>query len=390
MNRAVIVDAVRSARGKKKGGVFGDTHPQELLARTMAGATDKLGVDKAEVEDVIMGCVTQVGEQAWNVARGAALAGGFPIEVPGMTVNRFCGSGQQAVHLAAQAVMTGNMDFVLAGGIESMSRVEMGSDAAGPTPRNTAGPYCSMLTDRFEGLVPQGVSAEMVAEKYGLSRADCDRFALESQQLAATAIEEGRFKNEIIALEVEGEGGTRTADLDEHARPATTLEGLAGLRSVFKDDGVVTAGNASGIVDGASVVSVASEDKAKALGLKPRAVIRSMAAVGSEPEIMLTGPMPATRKALDKAGLSISDIDLFEVNEAFASVPLAWMKDLGVPRAKVNVNGGAIALGHPLGATGGILFATLLNELERQDKQFGLITMCIGYGMGTATIIERL
>ncbi|HEY4222094.1 MAG TPA: thiolase family protein, partial [Myxococcota bacterium] len=314
--------------------------------------------------------------------RGAALAAGLPIEVPGVTLNRFCGSGQQAVHFAAQAVLSGANDVVFAGGIESMSRVAMGSDAVGTSERNTEGPNSKMLIDRFPGLVPQGLSAEMVAKKYGISRAECDAFALESQKRAGIAIEQGRFKNEITAY--------KGCDRDEHARPNTTLEALAALTPSFQENGVVTAGNASGIVDGASCVVVMSSDKAKELGLKARARIRSMAAVGSEPEIMLTGPMPATRKALQKAKLDVKDVDLFEVNEAFASVPLAFMKELDVPHAKVNVNGGAIALGHPLGATGGILFATLLNELERSNKSIGVVTMCIGYGMGTATVIERL
>jgi acetyl-CoA acyltransferase len=387
MSEAVIVDAVRTARGKKKGGAFVDLHPQELLAFTLNAAAERNGIDKKLVDDVIMGCVTQVGEQGLNIARGAVLAAGFPLEVPGVTLNRFCGSGQQAVHFAAQAIMAGAQDVVFAGGIESMSRVAMGSDAVGNSERNTEGPNSKMLVERFPGLVPQGLSAEMVAEKYGITRADCDLFALESQKRAGTAIEEGRFKKEIAPYKL---ADGRVVDRDEHARPNTTLEALAGLQPSFKEGGVVTAGNASGIVDGASVVVVMSADKARALGLTPRARIRSMAVVGSEPEIMLTGPMPATRKALAKAGVGVGDIDLFEVNEAFASVPLAFMKDLGVPHDKVNVNGGAIALGHPLGATGGMLFATLLNELERRDRSLGVVTMCIGYGMGTATVIERL
>ncbi len=379
---AVIVDAVRTARGKKKGGAFVDVHPQELLAQTLQKAVEKNKLDPTLIDDVIMGCVTQVGEQGLNVGRGAALAAGLPIEVPGVTLNRFCGSGQQAVHFAAQAVMSGVNDVVLAGGIESMSRVAMGSDAVGNSERNTEGPNSKMLVERFPGLVPQGLSAEMVAKKYGLSRADCDAFALESQKRAGAAIEQGRFKNEIVVV--------NGLERDEHARPNTTLEGLAALSPPFQEDGVVTAGNASGIVDGASCVLVMSAKKAKELGMKPRARIRSMAVVGSEPEIMLTGPMPATRKAVQRAGLSLGDVSLFEVNEAFASVPLAFMQELEIPHDKVNVNGGAIALGHPLGATGGMLFATLINELERRNQTFGVVTMCIGYGMGTATVVERI
>jgi acetyl-CoA acyltransferase len=386
MREAVIVDAVRTARGKKKNGAFNAVHPMDLAAHVLEAAVARTGIDPALVDDVILGCVTQVGEQAFNIARGAALAAGLPITVPGVTINRFCGSGQQAVHFAAQAIMAGMHDVVFAGGVESMSRVAMGSDAIGTSDTNTQGPQSQKLVERFPGLVPQGVSAEMVAERYGISRADCDAFALESQRRAGTAIEQGRFHKEIVGYQT----AAGLFDRDEHARPGTTLDALAALPPPFKDGGVVTAGNASGIVDGASCVVVMSAEKAKALGLKPRARIRSMAVVGSEPEIMLTGPMPATQKALQQAKLGIADIDLFEVNEAFASVPLAFMKELGVPHDRVNVNGGAIALGHPLGATGGILFATLLSELERQNKALGVVTMCIGYGMGTATVIERL
>ena len=387
MRSAVIVDAVRTARGKKKGGYFNAVHPQELAGFALKSAVDRLGIDSAVVDDVILGCVTPIGEQGYNIARAAALVAGFPVEVPGVSINRFCGSGQQAVHFAAQAVMSGSMDVVLAGGIESMSIAAMGSDGAYSDATNTRGPASDALVERFPGLVPQGVSAEMVAEKYGLSRADCDAFALESQRRAGVAIAEGRFEREIAAMTLKD--GT-VATLDQHARPQTTIEALQGLNAVFKENGVVTAGNASGIVDGASAVVVMSEAKAKELGLKPRARITAMGVVGSEPEIMLTGPMPATRKALAQRKMSVGDVDLFEVNEAFASVPLAFMQELSVPHEKVNVNGGAIALGHPLGATGGILFATLLSELERTGKSVGVVTMCIGYGMGTATIIERL
>jgi acetyl-CoA C-acetyltransferase len=327
-----------------------------------------------------------IGEQGFNIARGAALAAGLPISVPGVSINRFCGSGQQAVHFAAQAIMAGTMDVVFAGGIESMSRVSMGSDGAYSDETNTRGPTSDWLMERFPGLVPQGVSAEMVAEKYGLTRADCDAFAAESQRRAGVAMAEGRFEREIAAMALKD---GRVANVDEHARPKTTVETLSALPAVFKENGVVTAGNASGIVDGASCVVVMDEELARARGLKPRAPIKTMAVVGSPPEIMLTGPMPATRKALSAAKMSVGDVDLFEVNEAFASVPLAFMAELGVSHDKVNVNGGAIALGHPLGATGGMLFATLLSELERQGKAVGVVTMCIGCGMGTATIIER-
>jgi acetyl-CoA acyltransferase len=386
MSRAFIVDAVRSPRGKKKGSLV-NTHPMDLAAHVLNGLSARHpSLPTTSIEDVILGCVMPVGEQALNIARGSVLAAGWPIDVPGTTINRFCGSGQQAVHFAAQAVMSGSMDVVVAGGIESMNRVPMGSDAIGPG----EGPLSKRFMELYPDLVPQGLSAEMVAEKWKLSRLDVDNFALESQKRAATAQEQQRFKNEIIPIKAKHFSGEEVVlDRDEHARPQTTAEALAGLMPVFKPDGVITAGNSSGIVDGASAVLVVSEAALKKYGLKPRARIESMTVSGTEPKIMLTGPMPATKRALDKAGLKPNDIDLFEVNEAFASVPLAFAKDLEIDLAKINVNGGAIALGHPLGATGGMLFATLLNELERTNKRRGVVTMCIGYGMGTATIIDR-
>jgi acetyl-CoA acetyltransferase family protein len=386
MASVYIVDAVRTPRGKKKGSLV-NTHPMDLAAHALNGLMARhKDVPKAAVEDVVLGCVTQVGEQGFNIARGSVLGAGWPIEVPGTTINRFCGSGQQAVHFAAQAILSGAMDLVVAGGVEAMNRVAMGSDGMGGE-----GPMSKKMLALYPDLVPQGLSAEMVAEKYGFNRADCDRFAVESQRRAAIAIEGGRFRNEILPIEaVNADGKTVVLDKDEHARPGTTLEKLATLPNSFKEGGVVTAGNASGIVDGASAVLVAGETAVEKYGLKPRARIVSMAVAGSEPKIMLTGPMPATKKVLEKAKLSISDIDLFEVNEAFAPVPLAFAKEMGAPLDKINVNGGAIALGHPLGATGGMLFATLINELERTGKKRGLVTMCIGYGMGTATIIERV
>jgi acetyl-CoA acetyltransferase family protein len=283
-------------------------------------------------------------------------------------------------------VLSGAMELVVAGGVEAMTRVPMGSDGIGGE-----GPMSKAMQERFPDLVPQGISAELVAEKYGFGREDCDRFAAESQKRAAIAIEEGRFKNEILPIKaVNAEGKEVLVDRDEHPRPGTTLEKLGALLPSFKPGGVVTAGNASGIVDGASAVLVAGDLALRRHQLRPRARILSMAVTGSEPRIMLTGPMPATRMALEKASLGIDDIDLFEVNEAFAPVPLAFAKELGVSLDRINVNGGAIALGHPLGATGGMLFGTLLNELERRKLRRGLVTMCIGYGMGTATIIERL
>lgn len=385
MRSAFIVDAVRTPRGKKKGGLV-NTHPLDLAAHVLDGLgkrNDRLPLDR--IEDVILGCVTQVGEQGMNIARASVLAAGWPIEVPGTTVNRFCGSGQQAVHFAAQAIMAGSMDVAVAGGVESMFRVPMGSDLAGGD-----GPHSKRFLERYPDLVPQGLSAEMIAEEWSLTRESLDAFAAESQRRAATASEQGRFDNEILPIEATHfDGSTVTVTRDEHMRPSTTVEKLAQLQPVFKADGVVTAGNSSGIVDGASAVLLASETAVKAHALKPRARITSMSVVGSAPKIMLTGPIPATKQILERANLTVADIDLFEINEAFASVPLAWAKDLDIDLDKVNVNGGAIALGHPLGATGAILFATLLNELERRDLRRGLITMCIGYGMGTATIIDR-
>ena len=386
MAEAVILDAVRTARGKKKNGSLHGVHPMDLAAHVYNAALERTGVDPMTVDDVIMGCVTQVGEQGMNIGRGAVLASGMPVEVAGATVNRFCGSGLQAVNQGAQAIMSGMMDLVLAGGIESMSRVPMGSDAMGPG----KGPASPGLLKHFPNLVPQGVSAEMIAEKWKLTRDDVDGFALMSQERAANAIEKGYFKNEIVPVEVEGEDGTRRMfDRDEHARPGTTREALGGLPTVFKKDGVITAGNSSGIVDGAAVVTLASAERAKALGIKPRAKIVSMSVVGSDPVLMLTGPIPAVGKALKKAGLTIDDIDLIEINEAFAPVPIVTAKETGMSMDRINVNGGAIALGHPLGATGAILVATVLNELERRDLRRGLVTLCIGYGMGIATIIDR-
>ncbi|MBI5497640.1 MAG: thiolase family protein [Deltaproteobacteria bacterium] len=385
MREAVIVDAIRTARGKRKGG-FAATHPMDLashLLKSMVKRNPALPVDR--VDDVILGCVTPVGEQGFNIARGSALASGLPISVPGTTINRFCGSGQQAVHFAAQAIMSGEMDIVLAGGVEHMTRVPMGSDGVGGD-----GPMSRELLTRFPGLVPQGLSAEMVAEKYGYKRDAVDRFALLSQQRAAAAIEAGRFKNEIVPMEVTDlEGNKRVVDTDEHPRPGTTLEALGALKKAFKEDGVISAGNSSGIVDGASLLLVMEKQKARELGLKPRAAIRHMAVAGSDPVIMLLGPIPSTHKTLQRSGLKMSDIDLVEINEAFAPVPMAVMQELHMDPERVNVNGGAIALGHPLGATGGILLATLLNELERRDKRYGMSTMCIGYGMGITCVLDR-
>ena len=379
MTEAIIVDAFRTARGKRKGALAG-VHPVDLLARTLTGTLERANLKPDDVDDVIMGCVTQVGEQGMNIARGAVLAAGLPVEIPGTTVSRFCGSGLQAVNAGAQAVMSGAAQLVIAGGVEHMTRVPMGSDAVGGE-----GPASPGLLEQWPNLVPQGLSAEMIAAKWGYSRRQLDEFAASSQEKATHAIERGYFTREILPLKL----GDRTFDRDEHPRPGTTAETLAGLKPSFKEDGVLHAGNSSGIVDGAAALVIASKGRARSLGLKPRARVVSMAVVGSDPVLMLTGPIPATRKALAQADLKVSDIDVFEINEAFAPIPLLVAQEVGIPLEKVNPNGGAIALGHPLGATGAMLLATALHELERTGQRRALITLCIGYGMGIATIIDR-
>ena len=380
MTEAIIVDAVRTARGKRKGSLSA-VHPVDLLAQTLTASLAHAGVKPADVDDVVMGCVTQVGEQGLNIARGAVLAAGLPVDVPGTTVNRFCGSGLQAVNFGAQAVVSGFSQLVIAGGIEHMTRVPMGSDAIGGE-----GPASPGLVHHWPNLVPQGLSAEMIAARWGYSRQKLDEFAVQSQRKAATAIEKGFFTKEVVPVKLpDGHSFER----DEHPRPGTTVETLAALKPSFKEGGVLHAGNSSGIVDGAAAVVIASKGRARSLGLKPRARIVSMAVAGSDPVLMLTGPIPAARKALASADLKITDIDIFEINEAFAPVPLVVAQELGIPLEKVNVNGGAIALGHPLGATGAMLLATALHELERTGQRRALITLCIGYGMGIATIIDR-
>ncbi|MCI0571848.1 MAG: acetyl-CoA C-acyltransferase [Myxococcaceae bacterium] len=385
MTTAVIIDAVRTARGKKKGSLVG-VHPVDLAAHVLTAAVRRNDVDPHLVDDVVMGCVTQVGEQSTNVARGAVLAAGLPIEVAGVALNRFCGSGLQAVNFAAMQVMAGQADLAIGGGVESMTRVPMGADAEGPGD----GPLAPSLAARFPDLVPQGLSAEMIAEKWRLSRGQLDEFAAGSQAKAASAIRAGHFRREIEPLRVtDAAGAPRVFDTDEHCRPGTTVETLAGLKPAFKEGGVIHAGNSSGIVDGAAAVLVASAEKARSLGLRPRARVVSTAVAGSDPVLMLTGPIPSTRKALARAGLDVKDIDLWEINEAFAPIPIVVAQELGIPPERVNVNGGAIALGHPLGATGAVLLGTLLNELERRDLRYGAVTLCIGYGMGVTTIIDR-
>ena len=377
---AVIVDAVRTPIGKR-GGALKDVRPDDLAAQVLRSITERTGIKPALVEDVILGCVTQTDEQGTNIARIAALLAGFPDTVPGTSVNRQCGSGQQAVNFGAMEVLTGTSDIVIAGGVESMSRVPMGADM---------GTLNDKLLAKYE-VVPQGISADLIADKYGITREQMDEFSLWSHRKAVKAIDEGRFKNEIVPVAVLDEAGSkRLFDADEHPRRNTTLEKLASLPAAFRADGRITAGNSSGINDGAAAVLVTTDEKADALGLEPRARIVAMAQVGVDPVLMLEGPIPASKKVLKKAGLEIDDIALWEINEAFASIPLMTIKTLGIDPGRVNVNGGAIALGHPLGATGARLITTLLNELEKRKARYGLSTLCIGFGQGIATVIERL
>jgi acetyl-CoA acyltransferase len=397
MPTAVIVDAVRTAGGKRNGKLSG-WHPVDLAAETLNALVERNQIDPAVIEDVVMGCVMQAGAQSVNVARNAVLAAGWPEEVPGTTVDRQCGSGQQAAHFAAQAVIAGAHDVVVAGGVEVMSQVPMGASIGDGKYGLPFGPRMSQRYQDVGGLVPQGISAELIADKWGLTREDLDAFGAQSQQRAARARDEGRFDNELIAVrsihrDKETGNITESDELvraDEGIRPDTTAESLANLKPAFKPDGKVTAGNSSQITDGASAALIMSEDKAAELGLRPRARFHTFALAGADPIMMLTAPIPATQRVLDKAGLSLDDIDLVEINEAFASVVLAWQRETGADLSKVNVNGGAIALGHPLGCSGTKLLATLLNELERTGGRYGLETMCEGGGMANATIIERL
>ena len=380
VREAVIVDAVRTPFGKRNGS-FRDTHPEVLAALPLKALTERLGLRASEIDDVIYGNVTPVGEQGLNVARKAALLAGWGVDVPGVQLNRMCGSGQQAINFAAQGVMSGVSDVVVAGGVEHMTRVPIGSDA---------GPVSEEMASTYE-VLHQGESAERIADKWGFTREDLDAFALESQRRYAKAQDAGHYKSQIVPVEVTVDGQKVTVSQDEHPRPTTSMEGLAKLKPAFRpENGRITAGNSSGIVDGAAAVVVTTPEVARERGWTPRARIVAQAAVGSDPVLMLTGPIPATEKVLRKAGLSIGDVDLFECNEAFASVPLAWMKDVGAPHAKVNTMGGAIAHGHPLGATGAALVTKLVHELERTGGRYGLSTMCIGFGQGIATVVERL
>jgi acetyl-CoA acyltransferase len=381
MNNAVIVGAARTAVGKRNG-KLSTVRPDDLLADTLKALVERTKIDPAEVEDVVIGCVDQLGEQGFNIARNAALIAGFPLDVCGTTLDRMCGSGQQAANFAAMGVMSGQYECVIAGGVENMSRVPMGSNASGPGD----GPLSPRLQALYN-IVPQGISAEMLAEKWGLKREELDKFSGESHEKAGRAIAEGRFKREIAPITLP-DGSV--FDTDEGVRVPVNWEKLASLVPSFKPDGVVTAGSSSQISDGAAALLIMSEARAKALKLTPRARIVATSLAGVDPTIMLTGPIPATQRVLKKAGLKIDQIDLFEINEAFASVVLAWERELHPDMGRVNVNGGAIALGHPLGCSGARLMNTLLHELERTKKRYGLQTMCIGFGQGIGTIIERL
>jgi acetyl-CoA acyltransferase len=397
MAEAVIVDAIRTPMGKRNGKLSG-FHPADLAGEVLKALSDRNDLDPALVEDVIMGCVMQVGAQGVNIGRNAVLASGWPETVPATTIDRQCGSSQQSAHFAAQGVMAGAYDVVVAAGIEVMSMVPMGASMMAP---NTGVPFGPRMMARYEdrgGLVPQGTSAELIAEKWNLSREELDAYGARSQQFAAKAREEGRFEREILPVQarpVDKETGKLIATdeilaQDEGIRPDTTVETLANLKPAFKPDGVVTAGNSSQITDGASAVLIMSEAKANELGMTPRARFHSFSLAGVDPIFMLTGPIPATEKVLERSGLTMDDIDLVEINEAFASVVLAWEKELHPDMDTVNVNGGAIALGHPLGCSGARLMTTLLHELERTGGRFGLQTMCEGGGLANATIIERL
>lgn len=382
MREAVVVEAVRSPIGRRNG-ELSSIRPDDLAADVLKELINRAGITASEVEDVIIGCVSQVSEQGGDIARVAALIAGFPIEVPGTTIDRQCGSSQQAVHFAAQAIISGDMDVVIAGGVESMSRVPMFSNMQGAK-------WSERLTSKYE-MINQGLSAERISEKWGFTRRQLDEYSLESHRKAIVAQDEGRFEREIVPIEVTLPDGTKkTIKQDEGPRRNSSLEALAGLKPSFQDDGKIHAGNSSQISDGASALLLMSREKAEELGLKPRFRVLARSVVGSDPTLMLTGPIPATMKVLEKAGLTIDDIDIFEVNEAFAPVPLAWLSEVGADPAKLNPNGGAIALGHPLGASGGRLMVTMAYELERTGARYGLQTMCEGHGMANATIIERL
>jgi acetyl-CoA acyltransferase len=381
----VIVEAARTpiGRGHPEKGYYKDTHPNELLGESYKAVIERAGIPAEEVEDVITGCVQQFGEQMFNVGRNAWLQAGLPVETPATTVDRQCGSAQQAVNFAAALIAAGVHDAAIGSGVEHMGHIPMGVGFKWVD--EVGSPWPPEIMERYN-LVPQGISAEMIADKWEIPRSELDEIGVRSHANAHKATEEGRFERETIPFQVNGD----TYVSDQGIRPGTSLEKLAELKPAFKEDGKVTAGNASQISDGAAAVLLMERGKAEALGLKPRARIVDQTTVGVDPVIMLTGPIPATRKILQRNKMSIDDIDLFEVNEAFASVLAAWRRELEPDMDRVNVNGGAIALGHPLGSTGARLITTLLHELERSDKEVGLVTMCCGGGLGTGTLIQRV
>jgi acetyl-CoA acyltransferase len=381
----VIVEAVRTpiGRGHEEKGYYKDVHPSTLLAKVYSEAIERAGIEPAVVEDVVAGCVQQFGEQGMNIARNAWLEAGLPIETPATTVDRQCGSAQQAINFGAALVASGVHDAVIGGGVEHMGHISFADGMSVMEEHGLA--FSQPLMERYN-LVPQGISAEMIADKWEIPRSELDEIGLRSHQNAAKATEEGRFEREIVPFSVNGD----TYVTDQGIRPDTTLEKLAELKPAFKEDGKITAGNSSQISDGAAAVLLMTREKADELGLKPRAKIVDQTTVGVDPVIMLTGPIPATKKLLERNGMKIGDIDLIEINEAFASVLGAWRRELDPDMDRVNVNGGAIALGHPLGSTGARLVTTLLHELERSDQETGLVTMCCGGGLGTGTLIQRV
>ena len=381
----VIVEAVRTpvGRGHKEKGYYKDTHPSTLLAHAYKNDVERAGIDPGLVEDVVAGCVQQFGEQTLNIGRNAWLEAGFPIETPATTIDRQCGSAQQAINYAAAMIASGVHDVMIGGGVEHMGHISFADSAKVMSEYGFA--YSPALLEKYD-LVNQGISAEMIADKWEIPKVDLDELAVRSHARAQQATEEGRFEREIAPFQVNGD----TYSTDQGIRPGTNLEALAGLKPAFKEDGKITAGNSSQVSDGAAAVLLMTREKADELGLKARARIVDQTAVGVDPVIMLTGPIPATRKILERNDMTMDDIDLTEINEAFASVVKAWEIELQPDMEKVNVNGGAIALGHPLGSTGARLMTTLLHELERTDKQTGLVTMCCGGGIGTATLIERI
>ena len=381
----VIVEAARTpiGRGHPEKGYYKDTHPNELLGKAYTEVIERAGIEPSEVEDVITGCVQQVGEQGFNPGRNAWLQAGLPVETPATTVDRQCGSAQQAVNFAAALIASGVHDVVIGSGVEHMGHIPMGISFKWVD--DVGSPWPPELMEKYN-LVPQGISAEMIADKWEIPRSELDEIGLRSHELAFRATEEGRFEREIVPFAVNGD----TYVTDQGIRPDTSLEKLSELKPAFKEDGKITAGNSSQISDGAAAVLLMERKKAESLGLKPRALIMDQTTVGVDPVIMLTGPIPATKKLLERNAMKMDDIDLVEINEAFASVVAAWRRELEPDMDRVNVNGGAIALGHPLGSTGARLITTLLHELERSDKEVGLVTMCCGGGLGTGTLIQRV